>query len=73
PAGATYPSISAEQIDLGEGDPLMDEISAFIQSVRTRTPPKVSAADGLRVIELSERIRNAITEEGINAAFHADG
>ena len=26
PTGSTFPVISAEQIDLGEGDPLMDEV-----------------------------------------------
>src|SRR5580700_8660568 len=29
PAGGNFPVISAEQIDLGDGDPLMDEIVAF--------------------------------------------
>ncbi|MGH7917993.1 MAG: Gfo/Idh/MocA family protein [Candidatus Binataceae bacterium] len=65
--GAAYPTISAEQVDLGEGDPLMDEIMAFVQSVRARTAPKVTADDGLRVIELSERIRDAIAKEEISA------
>ena len=63
PPGSMYPEISAEQIDLGEGDPLMDEIAAFVRSVRTRAAPGVSAADGLRVMELSERIRGAIRSE----------
>jgi predicted dehydrogenase len=63
PPGGAYPVISAERIDLGEGDALMDEIAAFVESVRTRSQPKVSAADGLRVMELSERIRSAIQSE----------
>ena len=50
-------------IDLGEGDPLMDEVRAFVASVRTRNAPRVSADDGLRVMELSELIRAAIAEE----------
>ena len=60
PAGSTYPVISAEQIDFGEGDPLRDEIAAFVESVRTRGAPPVTADDGLRVMELSEDIRVAI-------------
>ena len=30
PPGSRFPTISAEQIDLDEGDPLMDEIAAFV-------------------------------------------
>lgn len=63
PPGGAYPTISAEQIDLGEADPLMDEVAAFVESVRTRSAPAVSALDGLRVMELSERVRAAIRQE----------
>jgi len=57
PPGSTFPIISAEQIDLGAADPLADEVASFIASVRQRTTPAVTARDGLRVIELIERIR----------------
>jgi predicted dehydrogenase len=67
PPGSAFPTISADQIDLGEGDPLMDEIVAFVETVRTRGVPKVTADDGLRVMELSERIRLAMEKE--SAAF----
>ncbi len=60
PAGSPYPVISAEQIELDKGDPLADEIAAFADSVRTRNAPAVSAVDGLRVMELTERIKSAI-------------
>jgi len=63
PPGGTYPEISAQQIDLGEGDPLGDEIAAFADSVRTRSAPAVTALDGLRVMEVSERIRDAMRTE----------
>jgi predicted dehydrogenase len=56
PPGNSYPVISAERIDMGEGDPLRDEIESFIESVRTRRAPRVAPGDGLRVMELSERI-----------------
>jgi predicted dehydrogenase len=65
PPGSLYPVISAEQIDLGEGDPLMEEVTAFVGSVRTRTTPPVTAADGLRVMEVSERILAAIEKESV--------
>jgi predicted dehydrogenase len=57
PAGTTFPVISAEQIDLGEADPLADEVASFIASVRGRSTPAVTARDGLKAIELIERIR----------------
>lgn len=60
PAGSPYPVISAEQIELDKGDPLGAEIAAFADSVRTRNPPAVSAVDGLRVMELTERIKSAM-------------
>ena len=37
--GSPIRLISAEQIDLGDGDPLMDEIAAFVDSVRTPGRP----------------------------------
>jgi predicted dehydrogenase len=58
--GSPYPVISAEQIELDKGDPLGEEIAAFAASVRTRNAPAVSAVDGLRVMELTERIKLAI-------------
>lgn len=66
PPGGAFPTISADQIDLDDGDPLMDEITAFVESVRTRGVPQVTADDGLRVMELSERIRIAIEKESAN-------
>jgi predicted dehydrogenase len=60
PEGAGFPVISAEQIELDKGDPLADEIAAFAHSVRTREAPVVSATDGLRVMELTERIKSAM-------------
>jgi predicted dehydrogenase len=67
PPGSRFPVIAAEQIDLGEGDPLLDEVRAFVDSVRTRAAPPVTAQDGLHVMEISERIRDAMltgTAEG---------
>jgi predicted dehydrogenase len=63
--GAQFPTISAEQIDLGEGDPLADEVQAFVDSVRTRSTPAVSAEDGLRVMELTERIKEVMLTDSV--------
>jgi predicted dehydrogenase len=71
PPGAAYPVISAEQIEIDEGDPLRDEIAAFIQCVHARRLPEVDSAAGLRVMQLSERIGAAIREASFDVA--ADG
>src|SRR5260370_5374500 len=63
--GATFPTISAEQIELGEGDPLADEVNSFVRAVRQRSKPAVTAADGLRVMELSDQIKTAIQTDPI--------
>lgn len=67
PPGAKFPVISADQLDLGEGDPLADEVKSFVDAVRTRGTPAVTAADGLRVMELSERIRTSMSAESRTA------
>lgn len=59
--GGQYPVISAERVELENGDPLGDEIASFVASVRTRATPAVSARDGLRVIEACERINAAMS------------
>lgn len=61
PPGSAYPIISAEQIELDRGDPLADEIAAFVNCVRTRARPVVAADDGLRAMEVIERIKNVMT------------
>jgi predicted dehydrogenase len=67
--GATWPTISANQVELGDGDPLLAEITAFVTSVRTRSAPPVGARDGLRVMELSELVRRSIEHDGQPLAF----
>jgi hypothetical protein len=44
----------------------MDEVTAFVDCVRTRGTPQVSADDGLRVMELSDCIRVAMEKESAN-------
>lgn len=62
-AGTTpdaLPQIVADEHDAGQGDPLRDEIAAFVAAVRTRTTPIVSGREGLRALELAERIAASI-------------
>lgn len=60
PPGSLYPGISAERIEPGEGDPLADEVGSFVAAARSRATPAVTPRDGLRAIELIERIRSAM-------------
>jgi predicted dehydrogenase len=50
------PTIVASEHDAGEGDPLRDEIAAFVLAVATRAAPLVGGREGLRALELAERI-----------------
>lgn len=54
------PNIVAAEHDAGQGDPLRDEIAAFVDAVRTRARPIVSGSEGLRALELAERISASI-------------
>jgi predicted dehydrogenase len=65
PPGQLYPTISAESIDVGEGDPLADEIGEFTGCARIRSRPQVGVIEGLRVVELCDQIRTAIDANAI--------
>ena len=54
--------IEAAEHDAGQGDPLRDEIAAFVDAVRARTTPLVSGRDGLRALQLAERIAASIEQ-----------
>ena len=56
-------TISAEQIDFEESDALADEIASFVDTVRTRGTPPVTALDGLRALEICEKIKLAMEAE----------
>ena len=42
-----------------------DGINAFVAAVRSRSTPAVSADDGLRVMELSERIKAVMLTDSV--------
>jgi len=56
------PQISIDEHDVEERDALADQIEAFLNCVKTRTPPVVSGEDGLRALELADQIRAAFAE-----------
>jgi len=59
------PNVSMEQSSFEQGDPLKDEIDAFIVAVRDGTPPVVSGHDGKRAlkaaIQISEKLWHEVT------------
>jgi predicted dehydrogenase len=52
--------IVGEQRALERRDALADEVAAFVEAVRTRNRPPVSGEDGLRALEVAERIVEAM-------------
>lgn len=60
-------AVKVEEQKVEERDALADEIDSFLQSVATRQAPAVSGTDGLKALELAERIEHAFAESA--AAF----
>ena len=52
--------LSLKKISVGQGEPLRLEIAAFLQAVRTRSTPLVSAEDGRAALALALEINRAI-------------
>jgi predicted dehydrogenase len=58
------PEIVVEKLDAGKGDPLRDEVQAFLAAVAARSMPVVSGRDGLHALELAERIVASLERDG---------
>jgi predicted dehydrogenase len=58
-AGGSVP-VREEVLQLPAGDALQAEIAAFLQAVATGSAPPVSGADGLRSMELADRVMRDI-------------
>ena len=54
------PSIAHEHLPVDDGEPLAIELGAFLEAVRSRTPPAVDGSAGRRALELALRVREAI-------------
>jgi len=67
-AALGIPNLDIAKHEFGEADLLLREIEAFVESVRTGTPPEVSGEDGLRALEAAIRINESIRA---HAAFVA--
>ena len=68
---ATHPSagLSLRKIAVEQGEPLRLEIESFLESVRTRMQPVVSAADGRAALALALEINREIAEHAHRAGL----
>jgi predicted dehydrogenase len=55
--------IVVREHDVGEGDPLRDEVQAFLTAVAARSAPMVGGREGLRALQLAERIAASLTQD----------
>jgi len=65
-------SISRIEKDLAIGDALADEIASFLNCVLERKAPIVGGEDGLRALEVADRIRAAFRESLALIPSHAE-
>ncbi len=57
------PNVAVEERSFDQGDPLKDEINAFVTAVREGTPPVVSGEDGKRALEVAIQITGKLWHE----------
>ncbi len=63
----------ATPVPLAEDEPLRLECQHFLDSVRTRRPPRTDGAEGLRVLRVLARAQAALTATDSPADPHSDG
>ena len=51
-----------EQPTVRNGEPLKAELKSFVESVRADVPPEVTGEDGIRAIELAQRVEAALED-----------
>jgi predicted dehydrogenase len=61
--------LSLRKAEVEPGEPLRLEISSFLDAVRRRTVPVVSAADGRRALSLALAINAAIADHARRAGL----
>ncbi len=52
--------LTVQELELDSGNPLRDELAAFLKAVRERSQPVVTGEDGVRAVALAERVLNVI-------------
>jgi predicted dehydrogenase len=69
PASAISPGLSMNKPQVQQAEPLRLEIESFLDAVRTRKAPRVTAADGRAVLELALEINRAIAKHARRAGL----
>jgi predicted dehydrogenase len=67
--GKPMPSLGFTKPPIEAGEPLRLEIEAFLESVRTRSTPRVSARDGREALALALKINAAIADHARHAGL----
>jgi predicted dehydrogenase len=62
--GGAMPAIDGGKLEIAQEEPLKRELDDFIAAVRDMRAPGVTGADGLRAIELAERISDEMQKQG---------
>jgi predicted dehydrogenase len=57
------PAIDGGKLDVANEEPLKRELADFIEAVREKRAPGVTGADGLRAIQLAQRITNEMQRQ----------
>ena len=65
----TLPEIIAGGIEIPKREPLLSEIESFLGSVRSKTPPLVSGAEGRRALALAIEVLIKIREHSVRAGI----
>ena len=58
------PAIDGGKLDVAQEEPLKRELADFVAAVRDKRAPGVTGADGLRAIELAQRITDEMKRQG---------
>ncbi|HEX5236351.1 MAG TPA: Gfo/Idh/MocA family oxidoreductase [Silvibacterium sp.] len=70
-AGKFPPGLALNKPPVQDAEPLRLEIESFVESVRARTTPKVSAEDGRAALELALEVNRKIAEHAQRAGLSA--
>ena len=58
------PAIDGGKLEVAQEEPLKRELADFVEAVRDKRVPGVTGADGLRAIELAQRITDEMRRQG---------
>jgi predicted dehydrogenase len=68
-AASPNPGLSFAKPEVAPGEPLRLEIESFLDSVRTRKPPRVTARQGRNALELALEIQSSMAAHAIRAGL----